>query len=341
MSATAIQPSGSRDRASTAEHDDPCAATTSSEGRYQPDLSILVVTHNRAELALMTIGSARAATRGLTVQWIVVDSGSSDGTPEKIQAAYPDVRVLREQNIGFAAANNRGLPLAHGRYVLLLNPDVQTCSGTFADLLSKLDSKPRIGVASVIQTTPGGHLERSIRRFPSPWRSIGEALAAPRLRGLRRLGEEESRPRAYRNEASADWLVGAFLIARAQALREVGPLDERFFLYSEETDWCYRFRLAGWEVSHLPVMTVVHHTSRVPRPDLCAQLSHAKILFARKHYGTTRAGAIRAALALRHALRAGLLSLVARIRPARVVQASAERHALAVVLGLTRAPFER
>lgn len=341
MSAIATQPSETHDRASAAEHDDPCAATTATDGRYQPDLSILVVTHNRAELALMTIGSARAATRGLTVQWIVVDSGSSDGTPEKIQAAYPDVRVLREQNIGFAAANNRGLPLAYGRYVLLLNPDVQTCSGTFDDLLSKLDSKPRIGVASVIQTTPGGHLERSIRRFPSPWRSVGEALAAPRLRGLRRLGEEEARPGVYRNEASADWLVGAFLIARAQALREVGPLDERFFLYSEETDWCYRFRLAGWEVRHLPVMTVVHHTSRAPRPDLCAQLSHAKILFARKHYGATRAGTIRAALALRHALRAGLLTVVARIRPARAAQASAERHALAVVLGLTQAPFAR
>lgn len=347
MGATAIEPSETRDRASGAEREDPGATKTLEQSHqsdpelHQPDLSILVVTHNRAELALMTIASAIAATRELAVQWIVVDSGSSDGTPEMIQAAYPDIEVLREPNIGFAAANNRGLPLARGRYVLLLNPDVETRSGTFDDLLDRLDSRPRIGVASVIQTTPDGGLERSIRRFPSPWRSFGEALAAPRLRALRGLGEEEPRPSAYRGEASADWLVGAFLIARAQALREVGPLDERFFLYSEETDWCYRFRAAGWQVSHLPVMTVIHHTSRAPRPDLCAQLSHAKILFARKHYGASRAGAIRAALALRHGLRAGLFALVARVRPDRAAQAGAERHALAVVLGLSQAPFAR
>jgi hypothetical protein len=341
MGTTVIRANQAHDRPGTAERTEPSGRAPVPEPLSQPDLSIIVVTHNRAELALMTLRSARAATRRLAVQWIVVDSGSNDGTPEKIQAAFPDVRVLREQNIGFAAANNRGLPLASGRYVLLLNPDVETASGSFDDLLSKLDSRPEIGLASVIQTTPAGHLERSIRRFPSPWLSFGEALAAPRLRGLRRLGEEESRAALYRSEAASDWLVGAFLIARAQALREVGPLDEQFFLYSEETDWCYRFRLAGWEVCHLPVMTVIHHTSRAPRPDLCAQLSYAKILFARKHYGVTRASAIRVALALRHALRASLLAVVARVQPSRAAQVSAERHALAVVLGLAQAPFAR
>jgi GT2 family glycosyltransferase len=303
------------------------------------DLSIVVVTHNRAELALLTLRSAQAAIEGLSVQWIIVDSGSDDGTPEAIEAAYPSMTVLREQNIGFAAANNRGLPLARGRYVLLLNPDVETVSGTFDELLKRLDARPQIGMASVVQTTPQGHLERSIRRFPSPWLALGEALGVQRLGPLSRCSEEESREDRYRTEAAADWLVGAFLIARAEALREVGQLDERFFLYSEETDWCYRFRQAGWEVAHIPVMTVIHHTSRKPRPDLTAQLSYAKVLFARKHYGSLRAGAIRLSLALRHALRASAAAALARVRPRWSDHALAERRALAVVLGRSEPPF--
>jgi GT2 family glycosyltransferase len=314
----------------------------------QPDLSVIVVTHNRAELALLTLRSARAAMRALEVQWIVVDSGSEDGTPEAIESAHADVRVLRERNVGFAAANNRGLELARGRYVLLLNPDVETVAGTYDELVAALDARPQIGVASVVQNAPDGRLQHSIRRFPSPWLAFGEALAAPRWTPLRGWREEEPRARRYRSEAAADWLVGAFLIARAQALADVGGLDERFFLYSEETDWCYRFHRAGWEVAHLPVMAVTHHTGGAPRADLCAQLSYAKVLFARKHYGAARAGAIRAALALRHALRAaaGALRAVAgvhagRTRPQQAARSAAERHALAVVLGLAEPPFAR
>ncbi len=320
----------------------------------RPDLSVIVVTHNRAELALTTLRSALAAVRDLEVQWLVIDSGSSDGTPDAIEAALPQVRVQRERNIGFAAANNRGLEHAGGRYVLLLNPDVEIDSGTFDELLATLDARREIGVASVVQNAPDGRLEYSVRRFPSPMLALGEALAAARWTPLRGWREEEPRAGAYGSETPADWLVGAFLIARAEALAEVGALDERFFLYSEETDWCYRFHRAGWGVAHLPVMSITHHSSHASRPDLTAQLSYAKILFARKHYGRARTFAIRAALALRHALRAGagIRWGGARgcgvgsggVRWARLgwsTRATAERAALAVVLGRAAPPFAR
>jgi GT2 family glycosyltransferase len=307
----------------------------------RPDLSVIVVTHNRPELALLTLRTARAAIRELTVQWIVVDSGSSDGTPETIAAAYPDVELLREQNIGFAAANNRGLQLVRGRYVLLLNPDVETTTGTYDELVATLDARPEIGVASVVQNNPDGSLQHSIRRFPSPSLAFGEALAASRWTPLRRWREEEPRAPLYRTDVPVDWLVGAFLIARANALAQVGGLDERFFLYSEETDWCFRFHRAGWQVAHLPVMAVTHHTGHAPRADLCAQLSYAKVLFARKHYGRARTVAIRAALALRHALRVAAGAVLGRVRPEQRARAAAERHALAVVLGLAEPPFAR
>jgi GT2 family glycosyltransferase len=300
---------------------------------------VIVVTHNRAALALTTLRSARAAMGDLEVQWIVVDSGSSDGTGKAIESAYADMRVLHERNIGFAAANNRGLPLARGRYVLLLNPDVEIDRGTFSELVAKLDERTEIGVASVIQNAPDGHLQYSVRHFPSPWLALGEAIGAASWTPMRRWREEEPRTALYETEMSVDWVVGAFLIARAEALAQVGGLDERFFLYSEEIDWCYRFSQGGWRVAHLPVMAITHHAGYEPRPDLCAQLSYAKILFARKHYGRVRAAGIRAALALRHALRAVGASAMSQARPQWAVRATAERHALAVVLGLAIPPF--
>ncbi len=307
----------------------------------RPDLSVIVVTHNRPELALMTLRSALGAIGALAVEWILIDSGSSDGTPEAIEDAYPEMRVQREPNIGFAAANNLGLARAHGRYVLLLNPDVETTAGTYEQLVATLDAQPEIGVASVVQNAPDGSLQYSIRRFPSAWLSLGEALGAARLKPLRGWREEQVDPELYRQSACADWLVGAFLIARAQAVEEVGGLDERFFLYSEETDWCFRFHKAGWRVEHLPSMEVIHHTGHAPGGDLSAQLSYAKILFARKHYGRVRTAAIRGCLALRHGLRAGFAATVGKVRPRWGERAGVERRALAVVLGASEAPFAR
>jgi GT2 family glycosyltransferase len=308
-------------------------------GTPSVDLTVIVVTHNRAELALETLASAHMASGRLRVEWIVVDSGSSDGTPAAIAAAYPDAEVIREGNIGFAAANNRALALAHGRYVLLLNPDVTVASGDFQELLEHLDREPRIGMASVRQCAPDGSLQLSIRHFPSPWLALGEALGLARWRLWRRWREEEPRVERYGRPQTADWLVGAFLVARREALQVVGGLDERFFLYSEEIDWCYRFWEAGWPVHHLPVMTVTHHTGSAPVPDLLAQLSHAKLLFAAKHYGPRRTRLIRAALVLRHGLRGALARMAARVSPRWAPRAAAESHALAVVLGHAEPPF--
>jgi N-acetylglucosaminyl-diphospho-decaprenol L-rhamnosyltransferase len=307
----------------------------STDTAARPDLSVIVVTHNRLELALRTLACARAAGVGCATEWIVVDSGSDGDAVARLRAQCPYAQVLGERNIGFAAANNRALSIARGRYVLLLNPDAEVVSGTFADLLDALDAQPRIGAASVLQRAPDGRLLLSIRRFPSPLRAFGEAIAAARWTPLATWREEEPRACAYARQTSADWLVGAFLVVRAQALEQVGGLDERFFLYSEEADWCRRIARAGWDVAHIPRMTVVHHTETSTRPDLRAQLSWSKLQLARKHHGRVAAAGIRVALALRHALRAA----AAQAAPAQRAHAAAERHALAVVLGIAPPPF--
>ncbi len=305
----------------------------------RPDLTVIVVTHNGRELALRTLRSAKAASGGATVQWLVVDSGSTDGTPDAIERELGDVRVLRRENRGFAAANHVGLAEAEGRYVLLLNPDVEILSGTLAELVAMMDARPKLGLASVVQRGSDGELQPSIRRFPTPARSLGEALFAAHWPLARTLQELETRPAPYRAESDADWLVGAFLIARREAVRDVGPLDERFFLYSEEIDWCYRFWAAGWPVAHLPGMAVTHHCGGRSRGDLMAQLSHSRLLFAAKHYGPARRAGIRAALALGHAIRIAVFGPVALVRSTQRERVRAERAGLRVLLGRQGPPL--
>jgi GT2 family glycosyltransferase len=301
-----------------------------------PDLSVVVVTHDGRDLALETLRSARAASEGIAVEWFVVDNGSSDGTPEAIESELPDVRLFRRGNVGFAAGNNVALGHTSGRYVLLLNPDVAIRRGTLAELVRALDARPTVGAASVIQRGADGALQSSVRRFPTATRQLGEALFAGRW-----TGEGVAADDAYGREMPADWLVGAFLVVRREALDVVGGLDERFFLYSEEKDWCMRIGQAGFEVRHLPTMEVTHHSGDYERPSLAAQLAWSKLLFARKHFGRGRRWGIHAALALGYALRAAVLGPLATVRPRLRRRFEAERAALAVTVGIAPPPFGR
>jgi GT2 family glycosyltransferase len=305
----------------------------------QPDLSVVIVTYNGREMALRTLRSAQASLGDLRAEWIVVDSASTDGAPEAIEREFGDVEVLRAPNRGFAAGNNIGIAWAQGRYVLLLNPDVEVLEGSFAELIAALDSRPDVGIASVIQRGSDGELQFSMRRFPSPGRDLGESLFAAHWPLFKSLQELDLRARRYEYEVSTDWAVGAFLCARAEAIASVGPMDERFFLYSEEIDWCLRAHQAGWDVRHLPVMSVTHHAGRRDRGDLMAQLAYSRSLFARKHHGPFGALGIHAALALGHLLRiAARLPLAPFKRSARE-RIAAEARALRVLLGLGKPPL--
>lgn len=305
----------------------------------RPDLSVITVTHNGREMALRTLRSALASAGPTSVEWLVVDAGSSDGTPDAIERELEGVRVLRRDNRGFAASNNVALAQARGRYVLLLNPDVEIHSGTLAELVAAMDDRPALGLASVTQRGTEGELQPSIRRFPSPLRSLGESLFAAYWPVMRTLQELETRAGPYEHERQVDWLVGAFLIARREAAQAVGPMDERFFLYSEEIDWCYRFWQAGWPVAHLPAMVVTHHCGGRSHGDLMAQLSHSRLLFADKHYGPARKLGIRAALALGHVIRIAIFAPAALARPAQRDRVRAEWAALRVILGRARPPL--
>jgi GT2 family glycosyltransferase len=305
----------------------------------QPDLSVIIVTHNGREMALRTLRSAEAASGDASVEWLVVDSGSTDGTPDAIEREMDRIRPVRCGNRGFAASNNVALRKARGRYILLLNPDVEIRSGTLGGLVAAMDARPEIGLASVLQRGPDGRLLPSIRRFPSPLRNLGEALFAAHWPAFHAFQEPERQEARYERERHADWLVGAFLIARREAVAAVGLMDERFFLYSEETDWCYRFWEAGWPVAHLPAMVVTHHCGERSNGDLMPQLSHSRLLFAAKHYGSLQQAGIRVALALGHLIRIAAFGIAAVADRKHVERVRAERDGLRVILGWAAPPL--
>lgn len=303
-----------------------------------PDLSVAMVTYNGRELALATLRSALERSGPIAVEWFVVDNGSADGTADAIARELPDVTVIRGDNLGFAHGNNVVLEQARGRYVLLLNPDIEIERGTLASLVAALDERPDVGAASVVQRGTAGDVLPSIRRFPSPLRNMAEALFAPKVHALRGFQEHDLELDTYFKERAADWVCGAFLIARREAIEDAGLLDERFFLYSEEVDWCLRIRAAGWDIRHLPVMEVVHHEGK-PTPARVAEECHSRVLYARKHFDRLPALAIQAALTLKHALRLALIAGPALVRPRWRHRARCEAHGLAVLLGVMKPPL--
>jgi N-acetylglucosaminyl-diphospho-decaprenol L-rhamnosyltransferase len=264
---------------------------------------------------------------------LVVDNGE-DGSAAYIEERFPAVRTLRCENRGFGHANNRGLETADARYVLFLNPDTEVLEGTLAELIAALDRRPEVGLAGARQLDSQGALGFSIRRFPSTANMLAEALWVERVPGLRRLlGERDLDPHHYARETACDWTSGSFMIARREALPAAG-FDERFFLFSEETDLCRQIKRAGWEVAHLPQLTIRHYEHEGGlAPRLEAQTAYARLQFARKHFA--HPGPYRWAMALRYALRVGAFSLLGDHKRE---QLEAARAALATTLS-QRPPF--
>ena len=313
------------------------AATTpalaASEGRPAHDVCAIVVSHESRrwiEPALSTLFSHAGP---LDLDVVVVDNGS-DGSAELAAERFPAARGIYCANRGFAHANNQAAISADARYVLFLNPDTEVVDGTLTDLVAHLDARPEIGLAGCRQLDGEGRLCPTARRFPSVGRALGEALGPERFGLAQRLGESELDLSRYERELPCDWTAGSFMLVRREALASAGLLDERFFFYSEEVDLCLRIKRAGWEIRHLPQMTIVHYggtTEASPRME--AQMAYARSQYAAKHFGPLRRRAFVAAIALRHALRWAAFS---RQRPDR---AAAHKQALLTLLGRAEPPF--
>jgi GT2 family glycosyltransferase len=301
------------------------------------DLAVIVVSTNEAQWLRACLGSVFEHRGACSLDVVVADNGSTDGTAELVTEEFPEARVVSCVNRGFAHANNRGLETTDARYVLFLNPDTEIRTGTFEALVRHLDEHSDVGLAGVIQLTPEGDIYPTVRYFPNALRAFGQALGSERLPfRARMLCERDLDLDRYTEVIECDWTSGSFMLARREALDSAGFMDERFFIYSEEPDLCLRMKRAGWKVCHLPTMTIVHHAGKAGmRPKMWAQDAYTRMQHARKHFSPLHRRVYAAALGLGYAARA-----VAPVRDAsRSGRRPAARAALRVMVGLERPPF--
>jgi N-acetylglucosaminyl-diphospho-decaprenol L-rhamnosyltransferase len=225
------------------------------------ELQVVIVSHGAEALLRRCLRSLQEhPPSGGEMRVTVVDSGSPDATPEMVAREFPTVRLLREDNIGFSAANNLALRESEAGTMLLLNPDTEVYAGTIDAALARLRSEPRIGMVGVKLVTESGEIDHACKRsFPTPLSALahftgvgrgddaGSALSQYRAT---HLGDDEP--------GEVDSVNGAFMLCRAEAIREVGLLDEGYWLYMEDLDWCHRFWDAGWKVFYEPAGVALH-----------------------------------------------------------------------------------
>jgi N-acetylglucosaminyl-diphospho-decaprenol L-rhamnosyltransferase len=268
------------------------------------DASVIVVTWNARDHVARCL---EAVGKG-SDEVIVVDNASTDGTAEMVAERFPHVQVLRlPENRGFGAGNNEGMRIAAGRYFILLNSDAWPVADAFERLVAFADTRPDAAVVGPRLLNPDGTLQRSVRGFPTLWRLATEYLFLRKLAPQSRLFNSFYGARFdHLSIREADWLYGPCLVVRREAAAAVGLFDESFFLFSEETDWCYRFRLAGWKVFLYPDAEIVHvggasHGDRMFRENLRGHMR-----FFLKHHGRRAAARARLVLLAGTLLRAAL-----------------------------------
>ena len=218
-----------------------------------PPVSLVLLNYNTRALTLESL--ARLAPDALALGWqvIVVDNASADGSADAVGAAFPAVQLLRlRENRGYAAGNNRGLEVAQGDFVVLLNSDVLVGVAGLQALVDYLAGNPAVGAVSAgLRTAEGAAQAFAFGSDPSPAyllrRGIGRLLALPPLHSW-----DTYEPLAV------DWVSGACVCVRREVIEQIGGLDEGFFLYFEDVDWCRRMREAGWQVVYNPTVSVVH-----------------------------------------------------------------------------------
>jgi N-acetylglucosaminyl-diphospho-decaprenol L-rhamnosyltransferase len=303
------------------------------------DLAIVIVSFNDAQWLEACLSSVFSHAGTATLEVVVVDNESNDGTAELVASRFPEVLVVSNCNGGFGHGNNRGIEGTSARYVLFLNPDTEVIEGTFGTLVDMLDKRPEVGLAGARQLMPDGELIRTIRRFPNASRAFGEALASerwpvrPSWAGERLLDAE-----LYTREVECDWTSGSFMLARREALAGAGSFDERFFLYAEEPDLCLRIKQAGWSVRHLPDMTITHHALKGGmQPRMVAQEALARRQYAQKYFTKPHKSLYLGAIGIRHLIRAA----VAGNGPKATVHRKAARWAIAILLGRAEPPFRK
>lgn len=281
------------------------------------DISILIVSFNTRERLRACLKSLQAQVGAYTAETLVIDNASRDDSADMVSSAFPAVRLIRsELNLGFANANNRALEEAHGRYIVLLNPDAVLPPGTLTLALQHMENDPSAGMGGGRLVDENGHLQPSARRFPSVLNDLlvisGLAHRFPHSRFFGRFDRTWADPL---QAAPVDWVPGAFAILRRDLLDRIGFFDPRFFLYYEEVDLCRRIHQAGYRILYWPDLCITHIGGESSKTVTQLEFSksgsqltlwrmRSQLLYYRKWHGVTGAFLARTAEQAWHRLRA-------------------------------------
>jgi len=254
------------------------------------DVSIVIVNWNTARITCDCLESVYQQTKNSVFEVILVDNASSDDSVEMIKDKFPRVILIEnKENNGFATANNQAMAIAKGRYILLLNSDTVVLDNAIEKVISFADSRPQAGIVGCRVLNPDKTLQPTCFMFPS---ILNMLLSTTYLYKLflrnKFCGREGMTWWDREDEREVDVVTGCFMLVSQKAIEDVGVMDAGFFMYGEETDWCYRFKEAGWEVIFTPCAEIIHlggQSSKNIRVNMLIQLRISILRFMKKHYG--------------------------------------------------------
>jgi len=226
-----------------------------------PDVSIIIVNWNTKDILRDCLNSIHRETQGIQFETILIDNASTDGSVEMIKKDFPQVILIENQdNRGFAAANNQGMKIAQGRYVLLLNPDSVIEEGAIQKSISFADGYPSAGVVGIKTFFGDGQLQQNCFQYASILNLLISTIGLRNLFPKHRLwGRERYMWWDYKSVKEVDVVTGCYMLVRREVLKEVGLMDEEYFMYGEEMDWCWRINNSGWKVVFYPQAQFIHY----------------------------------------------------------------------------------
>ncbi|MFO7678895.1 MAG: glycosyltransferase family 2 protein [Chloroflexota bacterium] len=268
------------------------------------DLSIIIVSWNVADLLRNCLRSIDENRGGLDLEVIVVDSASGDDSVALVHSEFPWVRLLAcTENVGFPRGNNLGLAEANGRYLLLLNPDTVILDNALAKMMTFAQENPEIGVLGCQLLNRDGTVQSSKRRFPTLLTAFFESTWLENFAPKSVLAKYYAQDLADDETNDVDWVMGACMLAPRSVVEQVGGLDEAYFMYSEELDWCRRIKDSGWRVVYYPQAQIVHYVGQSSDQAVVARhinFQQAKLRYFRKYHGRFPALVLRLFLLLNY-----------------------------------------
>jgi N-acetylglucosaminyl-diphospho-decaprenol L-rhamnosyltransferase len=265
---------------------------------HAPALSIVIVGWNVRELLETALASIYAGTsQGPSPEVILVDNASTDGTPAMVASAYPQVRLIANaDNRGFTGANNQGIAAASGSYILLLNPDTEVTGDALYQLVAYLERHPEVGLVGPRLLNSDGTTQSSRRRFPTLPILFLESTWLESLAPQGMLRKHYMLDLSDERDQEVGWVTGAAMLVRRSVIDQVGMLDEGFFMYSEELDWCHRIHDAGWRVAYTPSAEIIHYggkSSEQVAPARHIYFQSSKVRYTQKYHGVVTGEVLR------------------------------------------------